>query len=175
MNSTQLETLFQALNQANVKYAIVGGLAVNLHGYQRFTKDVDLIINLQPEEVEVTTEVLQQLDFRPIYPVTLKDFNNSSLREEWVAERNMTVFSVVSDTLRGITIDLFVTPPYDYAEIKKDLYFADITESLSVPVIDLDRLIRMKEDIGRVQDKADAEQLKKLREEYHRENPSEAP
>lgn len=29
-----------------MRYVVVGGVAVNLHGYQRFTKDVDLVIEL---------------------------------------------------------------------------------------------------------------------------------
>jgi len=39
--------LFKALNDAKVQYVIVGGLATVLHGYARFTADIDLVINLE--------------------------------------------------------------------------------------------------------------------------------
>jgi hypothetical protein len=37
---TQFEAIFAALDATGARYVVVGGVAVNLHGYQRFTKDV---------------------------------------------------------------------------------------------------------------------------------------
>ena len=42
--------VFKALNKAKVKYVIVGGAAVILHGYLRSTKDLDLIVQLEAIE-----------------------------------------------------------------------------------------------------------------------------
>lgn len=44
MEVRSVEAIVRALNDASVQYLIVGGLAVNAHGYERFTKDVDLVI-----------------------------------------------------------------------------------------------------------------------------------
>lgn len=41
------ESIVRALNDAGVRYLIAGGLAVNAHGYLRFTKDVDFVIQLR--------------------------------------------------------------------------------------------------------------------------------
>jgi hypothetical protein len=38
---TQFDPIFAALQATGVRYVVVGGVAVNLHGYQRFTKDID--------------------------------------------------------------------------------------------------------------------------------------
>ncbi len=46
MEVRSVEVIVQALNTANVQYLIVGGLAVNAHGYERLTRDVDLVIGL---------------------------------------------------------------------------------------------------------------------------------
>ena len=35
---------WKALNDNNVRYILVGGFATNLHGYQRFTADMDIWI-----------------------------------------------------------------------------------------------------------------------------------
>lgn len=43
MKLQSFEAVVGALNDAGVRYLIAGGLAVNAHGYLRFTHDVDLI------------------------------------------------------------------------------------------------------------------------------------
>jgi hypothetical protein len=45
----RFDAIFPALEASGVRYVIVGGVAVNLHGYQRFTKDVDIVIDLIPD------------------------------------------------------------------------------------------------------------------------------
>jgi len=42
------EKVIDALNRSGCRYVVVGGLAVNLHGYQRFTSDIDVGIDLSP-------------------------------------------------------------------------------------------------------------------------------
>ena len=49
-----LEPIFDALNRADVRYVVVGGLATVLHGYARLTADVDLIVDLVPAEARKT-------------------------------------------------------------------------------------------------------------------------
>jgi len=46
MEVRSVEAIVRALNTAEVEYLIVGGLAVNVHGYERLTQDVDLVIGL---------------------------------------------------------------------------------------------------------------------------------
>lgn len=51
MEVRSVEGIVGALNEASVQYLIVGGLAVNAHGYERLTQDVDLVIRLTPDNV----------------------------------------------------------------------------------------------------------------------------
>ena len=44
--------LLRALEQYNVDYALVGGLALNLHGIVRATEDIDLFIRPEPANVD---------------------------------------------------------------------------------------------------------------------------
>lgn len=46
---TVFEKVFRELNKTNVKYLVIGGVAVNLHGYVRFTGDLDLLLLLSKE------------------------------------------------------------------------------------------------------------------------------
>jgi tRNA nucleotidyltransferase/poly(A) polymerase len=51
------EPLFDALNRAHVRYVVVGGVALVLHGYPRLTVDVDLVVDLAPEEADKAIRV----------------------------------------------------------------------------------------------------------------------
>lgn len=44
MTRSSIESLFGALNAANARYLVAGGLAVVAHGLVRFTADVDLFV-----------------------------------------------------------------------------------------------------------------------------------
>jgi hypothetical protein len=46
MKLSSFEAIVQALNGAQVRFIVVGGLAVNAHGYIRVTNDVGIVIRL---------------------------------------------------------------------------------------------------------------------------------
>ena len=46
MRLTSFEAIVRELSDAGVRYLIAGWLAVNAHGYLRFTKDADFVIQL---------------------------------------------------------------------------------------------------------------------------------
>jgi hypothetical protein len=48
-----VEAIVAALSSSQVKYVVVGGLAVIAYGYERLTKDVDLVIGLEPDNFVV--------------------------------------------------------------------------------------------------------------------------
>ncbi len=43
--------LCKALNAEDVRYVLIGGFAVILHGFVRATKDVDLLVDASPENI----------------------------------------------------------------------------------------------------------------------------
>lgn len=47
----ELPQIFKALADFQVEYLVVGGVAVVLHGHQRMTADLDLVLSLAPENV----------------------------------------------------------------------------------------------------------------------------
>lgn len=57
----ELVRLCSALNHANVRYVVVGGCAVILHGYYRTTHDIDLIIDSSPESIQKIKQTLYEL------------------------------------------------------------------------------------------------------------------
>lgn len=70
MEVRSIEAIIGALNSANVRYLIVGGLAVNAYGYERLTRDIDLVIGLEPENIIRGLRTLQGIGYRMAIPVT---------------------------------------------------------------------------------------------------------
>lgn len=58
-----LKRFVQLANESGVRMVMVGGGAVNFHGYQRHSADVDWWIDLSPENLERLLEVFQKMDY----------------------------------------------------------------------------------------------------------------
>lgn len=53
----------ESLNDNLVRYLVVGGYAVALHGHPRYTKDLDIWIEMTPENAERMVQALEQFGF----------------------------------------------------------------------------------------------------------------
>lgn len=56
-----VKKICRALNEKGAEYLIVGGLAMNFHGFVRMTHDIDLLINPSPENVKKVIDALSVL------------------------------------------------------------------------------------------------------------------
>ena len=86
------EPIFEALNDGDVRYVVVGGVATVLHGFARLTADLDLIIDLEPAEAKKALAALHGLGFQPRPPVTLDDFADAAKRRQWIETKGLRVF-----------------------------------------------------------------------------------
>src|SRR5579862_4507435 len=69
-----LFNFFQALQQHDVKYILVGGYAVNFHGYQRYTGDIDLSIKDTTENRKRLRKVFISCDMGDFPMIETMDF-----------------------------------------------------------------------------------------------------
>ena len=97
MEVRSVEAIVGALNAAGVEYLVVGGLAVNAHGYQRLTQDVDLVIRLTPLNVIRSLRALREIGYQMPIPITPEQFADASNRAMWRKEKDMTVLRLWSD------------------------------------------------------------------------------
>ena len=65
MKRASVQAIIRVLNEAGVRFLVAGGLAVNAHGYLRFTKDADLVIDLTAENIRAMFTVLSTLGSLP--------------------------------------------------------------------------------------------------------------
>ena len=164
MKLASVEVLFSALNEAEVRYLVVGGLAVVAHGYVRYTADIDLVVEMSPQNLTKALGVLQDLGYRPQVPVAIMDFADAKTRESWIQEKGMLAFQLVSDRHRKTPVDVFVKEPFDFADEYEQAPRKEIAAGLIAPVASIDTLIRMKEAAGRDRDVIDLSQLRRIRD-----------
>lgn len=163
MTRLSLDTIFSALNAANVRYLVAGGFAVVAHGHVRFTADLDLVLDLGEANARRALEVLRSLDFRPRVPVPIEQFADAQSRQSWIETKNMTVFSLFSPLHPATEIDLFVQEPFDFAAAYERAPRLQLG-GVAVPVVPLDELLKMKREAGRVRDLQDVAALEQLRD-----------
>jgi hypothetical protein len=164
MSSSFLEPIFSALNEAGIRYLVVGGLAAVLHGHARLTSDVDMIIDLEPDQARKAMEVLVNLGFQPRAPVDAGDFADPAVRAAWMAEKGMRVFSMWDPKNPMVEIDLFVDHPILFEELWTESEIMALNET-TARVVSAQHLIQLKRLAGRPQDLQDAEALEAIQKE----------
>ncbi len=164
MEVRSIEAIVRALNEAQVRYLIVGGVAVIAHGYERLTKDLDLVIGLENQNILAALDALRAIDYHMAIPASSADFANAELREKWRREKGMIVLKLWSDTHRRTPVDVFIYEPFDfdaeYAAARRE----NVLGTMQAPVIRYETLIEMKRIAGRPQDLADIADLNRLHE-----------
>ncbi len=160
---SDLLRIFDALGRARVRYLVVGGVAVVLHGHLRVTADIDLVVQLEPGNVLAATRAFATLGFRPRAPVPLEQFADAGMRATWISEKGLTVFSLWSPSMPGTEIDLFVEEPFDFDQAHARALQADIA-GVHIPVAAIDDLVALKRAAGRPKDHEDIRALLALKD-----------
>ncbi|MFP4169064.1 MAG: hypothetical protein ACLFSY_09540 [Desulfonatronovibrionaceae bacterium] len=144
MLNRDFKEFIESLNKHNVRYLLVGGYAVAFHGYPRYTKDLDIWIELSPDNADNAVKALEEFGFESV-----------GLKKEDFLEKNQ----VIQLGYPPNRIDLLTT--------LKEITFRDCykkrveirIQGVKVNFIDLENLKRNKRATGRTQDLADAENL----------------
>ena len=156
------QELFRALEKEQVRYLVVGGVAVNLHGAERMTMDVDLMLGLDPENLARFLRVARTLQLKPgALPVTLEQFCDPATVESWVREKHMLAFQLRAPVIDAPSIDILVRPvvPFDEAYPRRArIVLEDVTVSVAAP----QDLITLKSGTGRQIDQSDIRALQRL-------------
>ena len=153
--------LFKALHDEGVRYVLVGGIAVNLHGVERATADVDLIIALDAENLGRFYRVARRFSMKPVVPVALEDFADAAKVESWIRDKHMVAFALRGADKLDPTVDILVRPVVAFDEAHARAVVHDLG-GFSVTFASIDDLIRLKTDTGRLRDQADIDALRRV-------------
>ncbi len=168
MKLQTLEVIFRALNEAGVRYLVVGGLAVNAHGYQRLTNDLDLVIQLSRDNILAAFQALSSLGYQTSVPITPEQFASAENRQKWHVEKNMQVLCLVSNRHPETPLDIFITEPFDFDREYAAALRGGIAKGLEVRFVTIPTLIAMKQSAGRERDRDDIQHLRWILEELEK-------
>lgn len=154
--------LVRALDRENVRYVLVGGLALNIHGVERATMDVDLMLAMDGENLQAFLQAAQAMQLSPVQPVALKDFADPAIRQDWFEHRHMLAFALRPPDASAPTLDILIRPPVDFAAVWSRRVEKDLGD-LCINVAHVDDLIAMKTGTGRQTDAADIAALERLK------------
>jgi hypothetical protein len=142
--SPDFREFIQSLNDNGVRYLVVGGYAVAFYGYPRYTKDLDVWIEMSEENARRMVKALDQFGFGSL-GLTVEDF--------------LTPDQIIQLGYPPNRIDILTTlPGVEFSDCYPFRTVVDV-EGLPVNFIDLDNLKRTKRASGRFQDLADLENL----------------
>ncbi|NOT82346.1 MAG: hypothetical protein HOP01_06470 [Gallionella sp.] len=154
--------LINMLAEAKVEFVLVGGLAVALHGYQRVTMDVDVVLAMDADNLHKFLSVAKASDLRPTMPVDLDALANPKLIEQWYQEKGMLAFSLRGSEAMATVMDILVRPVVSFDDLRRDAAMVKVG-LITIPVASIEHLIEMKTGTGRSKDLIDIEELRKIR------------
>lgn len=141
---------------------VVGGVAVNLHGYIRFTGDLDILLLLEENNVKKLEKVMKKLKYFPRLPVSVISLGNQKQVKKWLKEKNLKAFTFMPPKNNPLEIDIIVEESLKFATIAKRKVIKTM-EGVKIPVVSVGDLLKMKKRANRENDIRDIEALLKLK------------
>ena len=158
---SEIDRILAAFERSGVRYVVVGGVAVVLHGHLRLTADLDLVVQLERRNLEAALGALAELGYRPRAPVDARGFADPTTRESWVREKGLIVFSFARGERPGLDVDLFAREPFPFDDVHARAVRVPL-DTTSAVVIGLDDLVALKAKSGRPGDLADIGALRAI-------------
>lgn len=150
MNTPDLHNLLKLLQQNGVDYILVGGQAVRLHGFNRATEDVDLVVPFDEKNGE---RLIRSLGFLE---------SSKELQAWWFSKEANTEEIQNIRVADELVIDiLFAANGETYESLRPFIRHVEI-EGVTIPTLDVDGLLKTKTGY-REKDAIDREFLLKIK------------
>jgi hypothetical protein len=144
--NSDYKDMLQVLLDNGVKFLLVGAYAMGAHGYPRATGDIDIWVEPSAENSERVYRSMVAFG-APLHEIDETTFAKPDIVFQiGVAPRRIDIITAIS----GVEFN----DAYQQRQIVE-------MESLSIPILSLDDLIRNKRATGRDKDRLDADQLEK--------------
>lgn len=143
----ELRGLLGAFSTASVAYALCGGLAANIYGADRFTKDIDLLI--APDDMEAALEVARGCGF---------NIDSGIISFGGGVYRMHRVVKLEQGWEEPLPLGLMIADTGAYASAYASRRSVQ-HEDEALWLVTLERLIEMKREAGRPIDQQDIERL----------------
>ena len=146
--------VFQEFNKRKARYLVAGGVAVTFYGNPRFTKDLDIMVDLREENLQKLIAAFKKLKFVPRIPVKPEEFISKTNRDKWFREKGMLAFTFINPKNPYENIDILFRSPLSFQKAYKSRKIF-VSKGIRIPTISRSHLIRMKRQAGRLHDLQD--------------------
>jgi len=155
------EDILREFQKNDVKYVLVGGIAVNLLGLMRSTSDMDILVEMTDRNLEKIVRIFKKKGFRAKQPVDPIGIADKKTRMAWIKIKHMKAFNFYKEgTFQEV--DIIIDSPVSFQQARKNAIIIAV-DDLKLPVISLAHLMKMKKVAGRPIDQSDIRELKKIR------------
>ena len=144
---------WESLNKNQVAYIMVGGFAVNMHGYMRATKDADMWIKDSLENRQNLRKAFVELGYGDYESLETMQFV-PGWSEFYIGD------GIVLDIMTGMK----GLEEYSFDDSLQKASLADLNGIL-VPFLHLNHLLANKKAVSRPKDQLDVIELEKIKEE----------
>jgi hypothetical protein len=127
-------------------------VAAVLHGVERTTLDLDIALELTPENVRRFAAVMARLGLQPLVPVPVEALADPEAVRTMVEEKNAIVFMLADPDMPLRKVDVFLTAPLSYENLRRDSIELGIP-GIPLRVVTAERLLELKRAIDPPRDK----------------------
>ena len=155
------ETELTELASAGVRFLVIGGVAVGMHGYPCATFDLDILPDLSAANMDRLVATLTRLGYKPMVPVDPAELKDPSKRKLWHDEKNMKVFSFVKTDEPKDVVDVMIYHPIDFEKCFDRRQTVSI-QGQEVCVASAEDLLELKRAAGRNKDQIHIAALERI-------------
>ncbi|MCR4298284.1 MAG: hypothetical protein NUV75_05965 [Gallionella sp.] len=154
--------LLQSLSEGQVQYVLVGGMAVQLHGFMRSTFNIDLVLAMNDENLVRFIDVAKRFGLIPSIPVSIESLRNASQIEQWYREKGMLAFALREPQVGGGVVNILVRPEVPFEQLMESAVEGKLFEQ-QVWIASIEDLLTMKRVANRPKDQLDIAALEKIK------------
>ena len=158
----KIADLLQSLSDEQVQYVLIGGLAVQLHGFLRSTFDIDLVLAMNDENLVRFITVAKHYGLVPVIPVPIEALKNVSQIDQWHREKGMLAFALREPHIGGSVVDILVRPEVPFDTLMANAVMGKLF-ARQVWIASIDDLLTMKRIANRPKDQLDVVALEKIK------------
>jgi len=148
--------LIKRLIKAKVDFVIIGGFAGVVHGCTYVTQDMDICCNFTPENLLRLQKAIS--DFHPVHRMTPKRQKLHLTKENCKTLKNLYLDTDIGQ----LDCVSFVDGVGDYQQVKSSSSLVKV-ETLQLPILGLDALIKAKKAMNRPRDRIAVTQLETVK------------
>ncbi len=156
------QSLLRVFQEKKLRYLIVGGVAVNLHGYPRLTNDIDILLALDHDNLATMARIMENMGYQQRLPISIQELGDTDKVRTLMKDKGLVAYSFIHAKEPQFNIDVLVGESMEFEKFTAHTMHADVW-GLDVPVVSIDDLIAMKQNSDREKDVQDVVALLELK------------